>query len=162
MTLNTIAIDIMGALQNLIATQLPNIQAPPPNAYPTSISPTGGQPFAMTVLRSGEGWQKGYGYAQGVHTYGVLVFLDPVAQNDIPSHVVDGANIFQQVLNVFTDYRNSALFDPGAYQATIESGPSGPHISGTAPGPQPALTFGGTPWYGFEMTVPVRWQGPQI
>ncbi len=160
MSLDTIAIDIMTGLQALIAAQLPNVQAPAPNAYPTAISPTGGQPFAMTVLRSSEGWQKGAGYGQGIHTYGVLVFLDPVAQNDIPSHVVDGANIFQQFMNVFILSTNTPLINPGAYQATITSGPDGAHISGS--GPSVSLKFGGADWYGFEMTVPVRWQGPQV
>ncbi len=162
MSLDTIAIDIMTALQALIANSLPNVQAPPPNAYPTAISPTGGQPFAMTVLGSGEGWQKGAGYGQGVYIYRVLVFLDSTAQSDIPSHVVDGANIYQQFMNVFILSTNTPLINPGAYQATIRSGLDGPHISGSGPGPQPAFTFGGTPWYGFELAVPVRWQGPQV
>lgn len=160
MSLDTIAIDIMGALQSLIASSLPNVQAPQPAQYPTAISPTGGQPFAMTVLGSGEGWQKGAGYSQGAYVYRVLVFLDTTAQSDIPSHVVDGANIYQQFMNVFIKSANTPLFNPGAYQATIESGPTGPHISGAGPGP--TLRFGGTDWYGFELAVPVRWQGPQV
>jgi hypothetical protein len=161
MSLDTIAIDIMGALQTLCAT-IPGVQAPQPSIYPTSIATTNGQPFAMTVLRSGEGWQKGAGYSYGAYIYGVLVFLDPIAQSDIPSHVVDGAQMYQQFVNVFIKSTNTPLFNPGAYQATIQSGPDGPHISGSAPGPQAALVFGGTPWYGFELQVPVRWQGPQV
>lgn len=160
MSLDTIAIDIMGAIQGLIATQLPNVQAPQPAQYPTAIQPTNGQPFAMTVFGNGEGWQKGAGYSQGSYIYRVLVFLDSTAQNDIPSHVVDGANIYQQFVNLFVKSNNTPLFNPGAYQATIESGPTGPHISGAGPGP--TLRFGGTDWYGFELAVPVRWQGPQL
>lgn len=158
-TLDTIMVDIMGALQTL-NTSISGVQAPQPNLYPTAIDTTSGQPFAMTVLGSGEGWQKGAGYSQGVYTYRVLVFLDPVAQSDIPSHVVDGALLYQQFMNIFILSTNTPLFNPGPYQASIQSGPDGPHISG--PGPGPTFKFRGVDWYGFELAVPVRWQGPQV
>jgi hypothetical protein len=160
MSLDTIAIDIMGALQALILTNIAHVQAPQPAQYPTAIDTTNGQPVAITILGSGEGWQKGPNYGQGVYTFRVLVFLDPTAQSDIPSHVVDGANIYQQFMNIFIDSRNTVLFNPPAYQATIQSGPDGPHISGSAPGP--TLRFGGRDWYGFELAIPVRWQGAQV
>jgi len=157
-TLSTIVTDIMGALQNL-AAGISGVQAPQPSVYPTAIDTTNGQSFAMTVLGSGEGWQKGAGYSQGIYTYRVLVFLDPVAQSDIPSHVVDGAQLYQQFMNVFILSTNTPLFNPGPYQASITSGPDGAHISG--PGPGATLRFRGVDWYGFELSVPVRWQGPQ-
>jgi len=160
MTLATITIDIMNALQTLIASNLSNVQAPQPGQYPTVIDTTNGQPVALTVLGSGEAWQKGAGYGQGIYIYRVLVFLDPVAQSDIPSHVVDGANIYQQFVNLFILSTNTPLINPGAFQATIESGPDGPHISGAGPGP--TLRFSGRDWYGFELAVPVRWQGAQL
>ena len=37
---------------------------------------------------------------------------------------------------------------------------TGPHITHTAPGP--SLMFRGVAQYGFELQVPVRWQGAQI
>ena len=159
MSLDTIAIDIMGALQTLCAT-ISGVQAPQPSAYPTALDTTNGQPACLTFLGSGESWQKGAGYSQGQYIYRVIVFLDPVAQSDIPSHVVDGASLIQQFHNVFDKSTNTPLFNPGAYQATIKSGPDGPHITHTEPGPN--LVFRGVPWYGFELAVPVRWQGPQV
>ncbi len=160
MSLDTIAYDIMGALQALIAANISGVQAPQPNVYPTALDTTNGQAVALTFLADGESWQKGAGYSQGQYTYEVIVFLDPVAQSDIPSHVVDGALLIQQFHTLFDKSTNTPLFNPPTYQATIESGPGGPHITHTRPGP--TLRFGGKDWYGFIMNVPVRWQGAQL
>jgi hypothetical protein len=159
MSLDTIILDIMAGLQTLNRT-LSNVQAPPPEQYPTAIDTTNGQVVALTFPGDGESWQKGAGYSQGTRTFRVIVFLDPVAQSDIPSHVVDGALLLQKFVNLFVLSTNTPLINPGAYQATIESGPSGPHITDTGPGP--LLSFRGVPWYGFEISVPVRWQGAQL
>ena len=159
MSLDTIIIDIMTGLQTLNRS-LANVQAPAPSLYPTVIDTTNGQVVALTFPGDGEAWQKGAGYSQGTRTFRVIVFLDPVAQGDIPSHVVDGAQILQKFVNLFVLSTNTPLINPGAYQATIESGPTGPHITDTGPGP--SLRFGGRDWYGFELSIPVRWQGPQI
>ncbi len=159
-TLDTVIFDIMGALQTLNAS-IAGVQAPQPAQYPTSIDTTQGQPFVMTWPGGGENWQKGGGYSQGApRTYRVLCFIDPVAQSDIPSHVVDGALLLQQFINLYVKSTNTPLFNPGAYQATIQSGPDGPHISDG--GLVPTLSFGGRPWFGFELSVPVRWQGAQV
>ena len=160
MSLDTIAIDIMTAIQALIAANISNVQAPPPTLYPTAIDTMNGQAVALTFLGSGESWQKGPGYSQGQYTYRVIVFLDPVAQSDIPAHVVDGASLIQKFHNLFILSTNTPLFNPPAYQATIESGPTGPHITHTEPGPN--LQFRGVAQYGFELQVPVRWQGAQL
>ncbi len=125
-----------------------------------AIDTTNGQSIALTFPGDGESWQKGAGYSQGTRTFRVLVFLDPVAQSDIPSHVVDGALLLQRFVNLFVLSTNTPLFDPGPYQATIVSGPDGAHITDAGPGP--LLRFGGRDWYGFELAVPVRWQGPQV
>jgi hypothetical protein len=160
MSLDTIAIDIMGAIQTLINDNIAGVIAPQPGVYPTAIDTANGQAVALTFLADGQSWQKGAGYSQGEYTYEVIVFLDPVAQSDIPIHTVDGATLVQKFHNVFDLSTNTPLFNPGAYQATIESGPTGPHISHTRPGPN--LTFRGVAWYGFILSVPVRWQGPQV
>jgi len=158
-TIDTIIYDIMGAMQSL-NSQISGVQAPQPAQYPTSIDTTNGQPFVMTWPGSGESWQKGAGYSQGTRTFRVIVFLDPVAQSDIPSHAVEGALILQQMINLYIKAVNTPLFNPGAYQATIESGPTGPHIPDG--GLVPTLSFGGRPWFGFELPIPVRWQGAQV
>lgn len=158
-TIDTIIIDIMDAMQALNRT-ITGVQAPPTNAYPMNLNTTGGQPFVMTWPGTGESWQKGAGYSQGKRTFRVLVFLDPVAQSDIPSHAADGALLLQQFVNLYIKSANTPLFNPGAYQATIESGPSGLHIPDG--GLISTLSFGGTPWFGFELPIPVRWQGAQV
>jgi hypothetical protein len=127
------------------------------------IDTTNGQPFAMTWPSSGENWQKGAGYTQGApRIYRVLVFLDPIAQSDIPSHAVDGALYLQKFINLYVKSTNTPLFSPSPtvpYQATIQSGPGGPHIGDG--GLVPTLSFSGRPWFGFEVSVPVRWQAVQ-
>ncbi len=158
-TLDTIVLDIMGAIQTLITNNIPGVIAPQPNLYPTAIDTTNGGAVALTFLAGGSSWQKGGGYSQGEYTYRVIVFLDPVAQSDIPAHTVDGALLIQQFHNLFDHSIKSVLFNPGEYQATIETGPTGPHITHTEPNPN--LAFRGAAWYGFEMQVPVRWQGVQ-
>ena len=160
MSLDTIVIDIMGAIQTLISDNIAGVIAPQPSLYPTAIDTTNGGAVALTFLGSGESWQKGAGYSQGQYIYRVIVFLDPVAQSDIPSHVVDGALLIQKFHNLFDNSIKSVLFNPGDYQATIETSPTGPHATHSEPSPN--YTFRGVAWYGFEMQVPVRWQGPQV
>src|SRR4051812_4501238 len=118
MTIDTVIFDIMTAMQALNAT-IPGVIAPAPALYPTSID-TAVAPFCMTWPGDGENWQKGSGYSQGTRTYRVIVFLDPVAQNDIPSHAVAGALLLQQFVNLYIKSANTPLINPGAYQATIE------------------------------------------
>ena len=158
-TTSTIIYDIMGALQTLNAT-IGGCAAPQPALYPTVIDTMNGQPFVMTWPGAGESWQKGAGYSQGKRTYRVICFLDPVAQSDIPSHAIDGMSILRKLKNVYILSSNTPLINPGAFQATIESGPDGPHI--TDSGLIPTLSFGGRAWFGFEIPVPIRWQGAQL
>jgi hypothetical protein len=66
----------------------------------------------------------------------------------------------QQFKNLYIKSINTPLFNPGPYQATIESGPTGPHMRDG--GLVPTLSFGGRPWFGFELPIPVRWQGAQV
>lgn len=160
MSLDTVELDICSAIQTLIASTIPSVQAPQPHDYPTAIDTVNGQPFAMTWPGNGDDWQKGAGYSQGTRTYRVLVFLDPVAQSDIPSHAVAGMLLLRQFKNLFIKSINTPLINPGAFQATMESGPSGGHM--TDAGLVPTLSFGGRPWFGFELAIAVRWNGAQL
>lgn len=159
MTIDTVIFDIMAAMQTLNRT-IAGVQAPPPAQYPTSIDTTNGQPVVITWPGDGEDWQKGAGYSQGTRTFRVLCFLDPVAQSDIPSHAVEGALLLQQFKNLYIKSVNTPLINPGAFQATLESGPTGGHMSDG--GLVPTLSFGGRAWFGFELTIGVRWQGAQL
>ena len=155
-TVDTIILDTMNALQTLNAT-VSGVKAPQVANYPTAID-TATMPFAMTWPGDGEAWQKGDGYCQAIYTMRVIVYLDPVAQNDIPVHAVDGARILQQFRNIYINRNNTPV--QASPQITIMSGPDGSHIRDNGIGP--FLSFGGRGWFGFEMTIPVRaqWQLP--
>ena len=159
MSLDTVEYDIMTAMQALNRT-VSGVQAPSPEEYPTVIDTTNGQPFVMTWPSNGDDWQKGGGYSQGTRTYRVLVFIDPVAQSDIPSHAVAGVLALRKLKNLYIASANTPLINPGAFQATLESGPTGGHM--TDAGLVPTLSFGGRPWFGFELAIMVRWNGAQI
>lgn len=158
MTIDTVIYDIMGALQTLNAT-IAGVIAPQPSVYPTVIDTQQGQAVVITWPGDGQDWQKGAGYSQGVRTFRVICFLDPVAQSDLPAHAVDGALLLQKFKNLYIKSINTPLINPGAYQATIESGPDGSHVSDG--GLVPTLSFSGRAWFGFELQVTVRWQGAQ-
>ena len=157
-TVDTIILDTMNALQTLNAT-VSGVKAPQVANYPTAID-TATMPFAMTWPGDGEAWQKGDGYCQQIMTYRVIVYLDPVAQNDIPVHAVDGARMLQQFLNIYVNRTNTPVANNPPYQTTIMSGPDGSHIRHNGIGP--TLSFGGRGWFGFELQIPVRvqWQLP--
>lgn len=152
-TVDTIMLDAMNALQTLNRT-IPGMQSPPVNAYPTVIDTTGGQPVGLTLAGSGEAWQKGDGYNQSIMTYRIIVFLDPVAQNDVPSHLTEGAILSQQIANLYVNKNNTSIATPPPYQMTIQSGPNGEHLQYI--GINPNLSFGGRAWFGFEWHIPVR------
>ena len=157
-TTNTIILDVMNAMQTLNAT-IAGVKAPQVAQYPTAID-TATLPFAMTWPSSGDGWQKGAGYSQGSMTMRVLVYIDPVAQGDTPVHAADGAVLLQQFWNLYMLSLNTPLINTPPYQATIESGPSGPHIRHG--GLVPTLSFVGRAFFGFELTIPVRAQWSQV
>jgi hypothetical protein len=151
-TTDTIILDSMNYLQVLNRT-IAGVTAPAAANYPTVID-TPSLPFAMTWPGGGEGWQKGHGYNQAIRTYRILVYLQAVAQDDVPSRTVAGATLLQQFLNLYVNPINTAQAGPPPYQLTIQSGPDGLHIRDG--GLVSTLSFGGRVFVGFELQVPVR------
>jgi hypothetical protein len=151
-TTDTIILDTMNALQALNRT-ISGVTAPEVAKYPTVID-TPSLPFAMTWPRTSEVWQKGDGYNQGNRTYGIIVYLQAVSQDDVPSRTVAGALLLQQFLNLYVNARNTPLASPPPYQLTIKSGYEGHHIPDTGLGA--LLSFGGRSFIGFELSVSVQ------
>lgn len=151
-TTDTIILDALNYLQALNRT-IDGVTAPSVDKYPTVID-TPSLPFAMTWPSSGEAWQKGHGYDQANRTYRVIVYLQAVSQDDVPSRTVNGARLLQQFINLYVNPINTPQAAPPPYQLTIKSGPDGPHI--TDGGLVASLSFGGRTFIGFELSVSVQ------
>lgn len=151
-TTDTIILDTLNYLQTLNRS-IAGVTAPAVSAYPTVID-TPSLPFAMTWPSGGEAWQKGHGYNQGNRTYRVIVYLQALGQDDVPSRTVPGATLLQQFLNLYVNANNTAQAAPPPYQLTIQSGPDGPHVRDG--GLVSTLAFGGRQFVGFELQVPVQ------
>ncbi len=151
-TTSTTIIDAMNYLQALNRTL---IKAPDVSTYPTVLD-TPNLPMAITWPGAGEWWLKGGGWAQTHRTFRVLVFIQALNQDDVPSRTVQGAELLGQFLNLYLTAAVVAQANPPPYQLTIESGPQGPHH--TDDGLVPTLSFGGRAFVGFELAVKVRAQ----
>jgi hypothetical protein len=151
-TTDTIILDAMNYLQ-VLNRSITTVTAPTVDKYPTVVD-TPSLPFAMTWPSGGEGWQKGPGYIQANRIYRVIVYLQAVAQDDVPSRTVAGAMLMQQFLNLYLNANNTPQAAPPPYQLTIQSGPDGPHV--TDGGLVSTLMFRGVQFVGFELAVPVQ------
>lgn len=151
-TTSTVILDTMNYLQVLNRTL---INAPAVDKYPSVID-TPNLPVAITWPGAGEYWLKGGGWHFTERTYRILVYIQVLNQDDIPSRAVYSATLFGQFVNLYTDPSIVAQSNPPPYQLTIESGPSGPHHSDD--GLVPSLSFGGRPFLGFELAIRTRAQ----
>ena len=151
MAINT-TIDLLQALHRSMSgiRKAPNLAK-----YPTVID-TADLPFVIAWPSDGQFAIKGGGFKQSHRTYRVLVYVEPIGQNDIPSRAVAAVALLQTMLNAYISAANVPLADPTStnpYQVTIESGPTAPHTDG---GIVSNLVFGGKPYHGFEIRLNVR------
>lgn len=157
-TTDTIILDTMNVMQALHRTLTVDgrpVTAPPVANYPTVID-TPSLPFVMTWPAAGEAWQKGHGFDQWRRTFRVIVYLQVLGQDDVPSRTVPNALILQQIINLYVNPVNTPLGNIPPYQLTVQSGPDGPHI--TDGGLITTLSFGGRPFVGCDIQVPIRAQ----
>ncbi len=145
--------DTINLLQTLNASIQGVVAAPQLADYPTSVN-TFNLPLVITWPTRGEWYSKGGGAKQSTRTYEVICYVQPIAQNDIPSNLVLSTPLLQRFLDAYIDVQNIPQSTPPQYQITIESSPNGTHH--TDDGIRSDLMFGGTAYHGFILHVQVR------
>lgn len=114
-------------------------------------------PYAMTWPGAGSWAQKGHGYKQDARTLQVFVFVESLAQKDIPTRTVQATRLLSAARNLFATASNIPL-DDGAtsgFQITVESRVDDPQSD---TGLVANLPFSGIPWFGFTLMLKVRLQ----
>lgn len=144
-------------LQQVNASIVGVARAPLLASMPTQIN-TADLPFALTWPSQGSFHSKGVQgspYRQD-RSYRVIVFVEPTGQSILPARAVAAATLLQRFIETYLTVEVIALADPddnGSYQVTLQPSPNAPI---TDSGLRTDLLFGGVPYHGFEITVPVR------
>lgn len=129
-------------------------QAPNLAQYPTVLH-TANLPYAITWPASGEWFHQGQGgsYKRENRNYRIIVYIEPLGQNDIPSRAVEAVTLLEQFKAKYLTPTTIALANPPTYQVTIQVDEDKP-ITDT--GLVSDLLFSGTPYHGFEIEISVR------
>lgn len=132
-------------------------KAPVLEKYPTQLN-TADLPFVISWPAEGTWHHEGMGGAlkRQDRVYRILVYIEPLGQNDIPTRAAAAAVLLQRFIEKYLDPATVALADPSGsnpYQVTVEEGANSPHSDG---GLVSNLVFGGVPYHGFEVRVRVR------
>lgn len=131
------------------------VSAPNLDAYPTSID-TASLPFVLTWPGPGSFYAKGGGYKVDDRTFRVLCFLQPLAQDDLPSNAVNAVQLLQAMRETYIENTTIALADPDTndgYQIVVTSSTDNPQSDN---GITPGLQFRGVPFIGFELQIRCR------
>jgi hypothetical protein len=132
-------------------------RAPPLVSMPTQIN-TADLPFVVTWIGDGTSFHKGLNTSllRMDRTYRIIAFVAPLGQSIIPDRATEAALLLQHVIEAWLRVESVALADPdanGGYQVTLQ-------VSETQPirdsGLRSDLMFGGVPYHGFEVSLPVR------
>lgn len=134
--------------------------APDLAKYPTSLN-TASLPAVLTWVGPGNFSHKGGGWRWDVRTALVLLYVEPLGQNDIPSNAARAVALADALRERYITTAQIPLAypgdNPGGYQITLESSPDGAtHSDG---GIEPNLSFGGAAYYGvrFRLNVTLQW-----
>ena len=130
--------------------------APPLAQYPTQLN-TPSLPAVLTWVGPGRYSTKGGGWKWDVRTALVLLYIEPLAQNDIPSNALKAITTLSALREAYIDVANIPLANESGYQLTIESSPEMTHNDG---GIEPNLSFGGAAYYGARLRINVTLQWP--
>lgn len=150
----TLAINKLQALHRSISGVR---YAPDLSAYPTVLD-TANLPAVITWPVDGSWYMKGGGWKVDERTMLVLVYVQPLAQNDIPSNAAASVALLGRLREAYITYANALQATPdidSGYQMTLNSGPERPMSDG---GIEANLSFGGAAFYGARIRVNVHLQ----
>ena len=111
-------------------------------------------PYAMTWPTSGEWWQEGGGYKICEQELTIFVFVESLAQKDMPTRLVEGTRLRDQVMNMFITASAISLAR-GYYQIYVASRYEKHQTDSGLRGNFP---YSGMPWFGFSVPLKVRIQ----
>jgi hypothetical protein len=148
---DTILIDTANYLQTLARNTQGVVYAPPVNEYPTTLD-TPNCPMVVSWPADGSWYVKGGAARQQVRTWRVACYVEPIAQNDIPSNTEAALLVMQRLINTFTNVANIPQANPPPYQLTIESSIDMQHSDAGLD----VRPFRGVVFAGFELRVHVR------
>jgi hypothetical protein len=153
----TVAINaIQTAHRAGLAASFPRVLAPNRETYPTNLS-TASLPMILTWPSEGLWYVKGDGFGMDERTFLVMVYVAPIAQDDIPSRAVESEDLLDAIKNLWLTRANIGLVDPGdnagGYQVTIESSFGNGHTDG---GLTSGPTFAGVAYTGFVVRLRAR------
>lgn len=151
-TIDTILVDTANYLQGLARAVDGVAYAPPVSQYPTTLD-TPNCPMVVSWPADGSWYVKGGAARQELRVWSVICFIEPEAQNDIPSNAEAALLVEQRLINAFTNVANIPLADPPPYQLTIESSDTRQHTDSGIGG---GLRIRGVPFMGFTIRLNVR------
>lgn len=127
--------------------------------YPLKAD-TADLPLVLTLPAEGTFHHEGIGggLKRQDRVYRIIVFVEPIGQNQFPVRAYDTAVLLQAFIDRWLTVSTEtglpvALADPPTYQVTVEASISNPHSD---TGIDPNLTIGGVPYHGFTISLRVR------
>jgi hypothetical protein len=134
------------------------VRLSPPLASYLTVLDSANCPYAMSWPVQSTWHHKGQGGAPKRidQAMQIIVFVEPLGANDIPSRAAEAVLLLQRFRNKYLDPASVPVFDPTGsepYQITIEEGEGNPHSD---TGLVSNLIFGGKAFHGFQMTVHTR------
>jgi len=147
--------DVVNGLTLAVGSKTITLQAPHIDRYPTQLT-TAQLPLALTWPGGSSFDYEGIagGKRRFMQSLTIIVYIQPLGQNDIPSRTEEAIDWLDVVRNALLD--NVVLIQETgikAYQAVLTQGLGNPHRDS---GVTPSLSFGGVSYVGFTLDVTVR------
>ncbi len=147
--------DVLNGLALVVGAKTVALYAPHVDRYPTQLT-TAQLPLALTWPGGSSFDFEGIsgGKRRFMQSLTIIVYIQPLAQNDIPSRTNEALDWLDVTRNALLDH--TVLIQetgPQAYQAVLTQGLGSPHRDS---GVTPSLSFGGVSYVGFTIDITVR------
>ncbi len=147
--------DVLNGLVVVLKTKTITLMAPHLDRYPTQLT-TAQLPLALTWPGASSFDYEGVsgGKRRFMQALTIIVYIQPLGQNDIPSRAEEAVEWMDVVRNAILD-QDVLVAQTGAqaYQAVLTQSIGNPYRDS---GITPSLSFGGVSYIGFTMDVTVR------